>query len=79
MIGYVEPNVARMDYPSYRSAGLHVGSGPIESACKQLVTARLKQSGMRWTVAGAEQTLALRCCWLNGDWDAFWQSKPLAA
>jgi len=79
LIGYVEPNVARMDYPSYRSAGLHVGSGPIESACKQLVTARLKQSGMRWTVAGAEQTLALRCCWLNGDWDAFWQSKPLAA
>lgn len=79
LIGYVEPNVTRMDYPSYRAAGLQVGSGPIESACKQLVTARLKQAGMRWTVAGAEQTLALRCCWLNGDWDAFWQSKPLAA
>lgn len=79
LIGYVEPNVVRMDYPSYRAAGLQVGSGPIESACKQLVTARLKQSGMRWTVAGAEQTLALRCCWLNGQWDAFWQSKPLAA
>lgn len=79
LIGYIEPNVARMDYPTHRAAGRKIGSGPIESACKQLVTARLKQAGMRWTVAGAEQTLALRCCWLNGDWDAFWQSKPLAA
>ncbi len=79
LIGYVEPNVARMDYPTHRAAGRKIGSGPIESACKQLVTARLKQAGMRWTVDGAEQTLALRCCWLNRDWDAFWQSKPLAA
>lgn len=79
LIGYIEPNVTRMDYPRHRAAGRKVGSGPIESACKQLVTARLKQAGMRWTVDGAEQTLALRCCWLNGDWDAFWKSKPLAA
>ncbi len=79
LIGYVESNVTRMDYPTHRAAGRKIGSGPIESACKQLVTARLKQAGMRWTVAGAEQTLALRCCWLNGHWDDFWQSKPLAA
>lgn len=79
LIGYVESNVTRMDYPAYRAAGLQVGSGPIESTCKQLVTARLKQAGMRWTVSGAEQTLALRCCWLNDQWDEFWQSKPLAA
>ena len=79
LIGYVASNVTRMDYPAYRAAGLQVGSGPIESTCKQLVTARLKQAGMRWTVSGAEQTLALRCCWLNDQWDEFWQSKPLAA
>ena len=79
LIGYVEPNVARMDYPTHRAAGRKIGSGPIESTCKQRVTARLKQAGMRWTVAGAEQTLALRCCWLNDDWDEFWKSKPLAA
>lgn len=79
LIGYVESNQSRMAYPSYRAQGLQIGSGPVESTCKQLVTARLKQSGMRWTVDGAEQTLALRCCWLNGQWDQFWQSKPLAA
>lgn len=79
LIGYVESNVSRMAYPAYRAAGLQIGSGPVESTCKQLVTARLKQSGMRWTADGAEQTLALRCCWLNGQWDSFWQSKPLAA
>ena len=79
LLGYVQANVNRMDYPSYRAAGLDIGSGPVESACKQLVTARLKQVGMRWTVPGAEQVLALRCCWLNGQWDSFWKSKPLAA
>jgi len=79
LIGYVEANVDRMDYPSYRAEGLDIGSGPVESACKQLVTARLKQVGMRWTVPGAERILALRCCWLNGQWDSFWQSRPLAA
>jgi len=79
LIGYVQSNVRRMDYPRYRADGLHIGSGPVESACKQLVGARLKQVGMRWTVPGAERVLALRCCWLNGQWDALWKSKPLAA
>ena len=68
-----------MDYPTYRSRGYDVGSGPVEAACKRLVGGRLKQAGMRWTVAGADAVLALRTLWYNGEWDAFWQSKPLAA
>jgi len=79
LIGYVGPNVERMDYPSYRAAGLSIGSGPVESACKRLVGGRLKGAGMRWSVAGADSILALRITWLNGQWQSLWESKPLAA
>jgi len=45
--------------------GLHIGSGIAESSCKNLVQARLKQSGMHWTVEGAESILQLRRLWLD--------------
>jgi hypothetical protein len=34
---------------------------------------------MRWSRAGADAILALRIAWLNGEWEDFWESKPLAA
>lgn len=79
LLGYIVPNVERMDYPAYRAAGLAIGSGPVESACKRLVGGRLKGPGMRWSVAGADAILALRITWLNGHWQRLWESKPLAA
>ena len=39
-----------------------LGSGVIEAGCKTVVGARLKQSGMFWTVRGANAIIALRCC-----------------
>ena len=53
-----------MDYASDRARGLQIGSGSAESACKQLVTARLKQAGMIWDAAGAEAVAAVRA-WLK--------------
>ncbi len=79
LIGYVGANVERMDYPAYRAAGLSIGSGPVESACKRLVAGRLKGPGMRWSVDGANAILALRATWLNGQWTTLWTTKPLAA
>ena len=79
LIGYVTPNVDRMNYPQYRADGLHIGSGPIECTCKRLVGSRLKGPGMRWSVPGADAVLALRTVWLNGQWTDFWNSKPLVA
>ena len=79
LIGYVVENVDRMDYPSYRAAGLSIGSGPVESACKRLVNGRLKGPGMRWNRTGADAILALRITWFNGRWQELWDSKPLAA
>jgi hypothetical protein len=79
LIGYITPNVARMDYPTYRADGLHIGSGPIECTCKRLVGGRLKGPGMRWSVPGADAVLALRTVWLNDEWTDLWETKPLAA
>ena len=41
-----------MDYPTYLQSGWQIGSGPVESGCKRLVTLRLKGPGMRWKPRG---------------------------
>jgi hypothetical protein len=74
-IGYFEDNQHRMNYPEYRAKGLPIGSGVVESACKHVVASRLKRAGMRWDESGAENTMALRCHYLNGRWDTLWQQK----
>jgi hypothetical protein len=51
-IGYLRENRDRMRYPTYRERGYHIGSGVVESACKQF-GARLDQAGMRWVEPGA--------------------------
>ena len=45
-----------------------IGSGAVESAHKQVVHARLRQAGMRWSEAGARRLLALRLLLLNDNW-----------
>ena len=42
-----------MRYPKFRRQHLFVGSGVIEAGCKTVIGSRLKQSGMFWTVRGA--------------------------
>lgn len=75
LITYLQNNRSRINYPRYRRLGLAVGSGPVESACKTLVGARCKQSGMRnWTRRGAEGVLRLRAALQTGRYDALWQS-----
>lgn len=67
-VGYFFHNRQRMDYAAYRQAGLPIGSGTIESACKTVVQARMKQAGMRWSRDGAQAMLALRCLLLSNRW-----------
>lgn len=73
LIGYFEANEDRADYPSYRSKGWDIGSGPTEAACK-VVGTRLKGSGMRWLEEGAAWVAPLRALYQSGAeaWDAFW-------
>jgi hypothetical protein len=64
----------RTDYPAYRRRGWQIGSGPVESACKQVVGQRLKGSGMRWGETGADAVCHLRALFRSeaDQWDAFW-------
>jgi hypothetical protein len=75
---YFEKNAARMRYPKFRSQHLFVGSGVIEAGCKTVVGSRLKQSGMFWTVRGANAVIALRCCQLNDRFEDYWQARRAA-
>ena len=68
LIGYYRDNACRMRYDEYLRLGYGIGSGAVESAHKQLVHARLRQAGMRWSEAGARRLLALRLLLLNDRW-----------
>jgi hypothetical protein len=63
---YFDSNRNRMRYPEFRQKNLFVGSGVIEAGCKAVIGSRLKQSGMFWTVRGANAIIALRCCTVSG-------------
>jgi hypothetical protein len=78
-MGYFEENASRMKYPEYRSRGIPMGSGVVESACRHVVAGRLKGPGMRWDEPGAEAILHLRTLELSGRWDAFWEADSAAA
>lgn len=67
-----------MKYSDYRSHGSPIGSGIVESACKQIVTARLKLSGMRWSHAGARQIMTLRSILLSHTWGATFRKALIA-
>ena len=75
---YFANNAARMNYPQFRKQHLFVGSGVIEAGCKTVIGHRLKQSGMFWTVKGANAILALRCSHLNGRFEDYWEARLAA-
>jgi hypothetical protein len=72
---YFERNTERMRYPEFRRQHLFVGSGVIEAGCKTVIGSRLKQSGMFWTVQGANAIIALRCCRLSGRFEDYWEAR----
>jgi hypothetical protein len=68
-LGYFLTDAPRMRYHWFRSRGLFAGSGVVEASCKTIVAQRLKNSGMRWTVAGADAIIALRCRGASSQWE----------
>ena len=71
-ITYYQNNYTRMDYPIYEAEGYHITSSTVESACRHVVGDRLKRSGMRWTIQGAQQITLLRLKWKNDRWNDYW-------
>lgn len=77
-IGYLEHNLARMSYGSFRKAGYFIGSGVVEAGCKTVVGKRMKCSGMFWSEEGGQGILDLRCAYLSNRLDAFCQTRATA-
>jgi hypothetical protein len=63
----------RMEYAAHVAAGIPIGSGVTEAACKVIVKQRLCGAGMRWKERGAAAVLSLRCLsYTVGRWSEFW-------
>lgn len=70
-IKYLENHKHKMAYDVYLQKGYPISTGIIESTCGHLVKDRMEDSGMRWTISGAQQMLDLRAVNKNGDWKTF--------
>jgi hypothetical protein len=68
-----------MRYAQFIALGLPIGSGPVESAAKNLVQARLKRSGMRWSHDGGQHVLDLRAYLKSDRWEPMWSILMRAA
>ena len=75
---YFSTNRERMNYPTFQAMGLCVATGVVEGGCKHIVGTRLKRGGMRWTVAGANAIIALRCAVESNRFDDFWERRASA-
>jgi len=74
-IRYLNKNKKRMRYNKFRAQGLFVGTGVVEAGCKTIIGQRLKQSGMEWSVRGANAILALRCIMKSNRLEDYWESR----
>ena len=68
---YFEKNAQRMRYDVYLRAGYPIASGVIEGACRHVIKDRMEHGGMRWTLAGAQAMLNVRCVSASSEWDEF--------
>jgi len=76
-LSYYANNIERMRYAQFRAAGYLIGSGVIESGCKQIVTQRLKLPGAQWNLDGAILTAKARAAWLSGNWQKLVSARSL--
>ena len=73
VVRYLSNHRKIMRYDEYLKKGYPIGTGVVESACKQVVKQRMEGSGMRWSIKGAENMLMLRSIKTSGDWDNFYE------
>jgi hypothetical protein len=78
LLGYFEANRQRLGYAEARRRNLPIGSGCVESAARHIVQQRLKQSGMRWSIRGAQAILNLRTRHRSGQFEDHWESLATA-
>ena len=59
----------RLNYTHFRSLGLPLGSGAIESSIRRVINLRLKGNGIFWRAEHAEEMLQLRALVITNRWD----------
>ena len=69
---YFRNQKQRMHYAEYIRMGLPIASGVMEASCKTLVSQRMKQSGMSWTLSGGQAILTLRSLIQSNRWQPAW-------
>lgn len=74
VLTYYRNHVHKMNYPEYLKRGWQIGSGSVESACKNVINKRLSMGGMRWGDNGADAIANLRAlfCSEKKQWNSFW-------
>lgn len=69
LLTYLNNNLARMRYKTYRDQGYCIGSGAIEAPHRNVIQKMLKLSGQRWTQKGLQQVANLRTTYLSNQLD----------
>ncbi len=72
-ITYFRNSQQRMNYAECKAANLMIGSGIVESTNKNLITQRMKRSGMRWRHTGGQAIITLRALALSDRFDHAWK------
>jgi len=77
-IEYYHNNQKRMKYKEGRKRKEPVGSGAIESTCRQL-QCRMKRCGQFWSTRGDEALLCLEMFWRNERWEMLFPHAKLTS
>lgn len=64
----------RMNYRERLAEGRSIGSGQVEGACKNLIGARLKQTGARWDKVRVNRMGTLCSIMYGEQWKDYWKS-----
>ena len=74
-IAFLNKHREMMRYADFRKRGFFVGSGVMEAGCKTVIGLRMKQSGMEWSLRGANAIISLRCVMKSGRLEDYWESR----
>ena len=69
LIRYYENNIKRMKYGTFIEKGYLIGSGAVESAHRNIIQQRLKRSGQRWSIQGAQRIANIRAYRIGNRWE----------
>jgi hypothetical protein len=79
VIRYYQNNIERMKYESFVKKGYLIGSGAIESAHRSVIQQRLKMSGQRWSIQGAQRIANIRAYKKSNRWETVIDQIKMAA